>query len=125
MDSKKYQVNEVNAWNGWDPLKQVVLGNSFAPEIFENIGDHKLRDLLQQILYETYEDLMGIKKIKNYFRLKINVKNKIFYFDTKYSTNNFINNILACISTVFALNLNLNKMKKKLEYLDLINLAHN
>ena len=25
--------------------------------------------------------LMGIKKIKNYFRLKINVKNKIFYFN--------------------------------------------
>ena len=57
--------------------------------------------------------LMGIKKIKNYFRLKINVKNKIFYFNTKYSTNNFINNILACIATVFVLNLNLNKMKKK------------
>ena len=62
MDSKKYKVNEVNAWNGWDPLKQVVLGNVFDTEIFENIGDHKLRDLLQQILYETYEDLMGIKK---------------------------------------------------------------
>jgi hypothetical protein len=62
MDSKKYKINEVNAWNGWDPLKQVVLGNVFDPEIFENIGDHKLRDLLQQILYETYEDLMGIKK---------------------------------------------------------------
>ena len=57
--------------------------------------------------------LMGIKKIKNYFRLKINVKNKIFYFDTKHSTNNFINNILACISIMFVLNLNLNKMKKK------------
>jgi len=57
--------------------------------------------------------LMGIKKIKNYFRLKINVKNKFFYFDTKHSTNNFINNILACISTMFVLNLNLNKMKKK------------
>ena len=55
---------------------------------------------------------MGVKKIKNYFRLKINVKNKIFYFDSKYSTNNFINNILACISTMFVLNLNLNKMKK-------------
>jgi len=41
------------------------------------------------------------------------VKNKIFYFDTKYSTNNFINNILACVSTMFVLNLNLNKMKKK------------
>jgi len=57
--------------------------------------------------------LLGIKKIKNYFRLKINVKNKFFYFDTKYSTNNFINNILACISTMSVLNLNLNKIKKK------------
>ena len=57
--------------------------------------------------------LMSIKKIKNYFRLKINVKNKIFYFNTKHSTNNFINNILACVSIMFVLNLNLNKMKKK------------
>lgn len=57
--------------------------------------------------------LLGIKKIKNHIRLKVSVKNKIFYFDTKYSTNNFINNILACISTMFALNLNLNKMKRK------------
>jgi len=56
---------------------------------------------------------MSIKKIKNYFRLKINVKNKIFYFNTKHSTNNFINNILACVSIMFVLNLNLNKMKKK------------
>ena len=57
--------------------------------------------------------LMSIKKIKNYFRLKINVKNKILYFNTKHSTNNFINNILACVSIMFVLNLNLNKMKKK------------
>jgi murE/murF fusion protein len=57
--------------------------------------------------------LKSIKRIKNYFRLKINVKNEIFYFNTKYSTNNFINNILACISVVFVLNLNLSKIKKK------------
>jgi len=56
--------------------------------------------------------LLGIKKIKNYFRLKINVRNKIFFFDTKYSTDNFISNILACISTIFILNLDLNKIKK-------------
>ena len=62
MDSKKYKVNEVNAWNGWDPLKQVVLGNCFAPEFFEDVGDHKLRDLLQQILYETIEDIDNIQK---------------------------------------------------------------
>ncbi len=57
--------------------------------------------------------LLSIKKIKKYFRLKINVKNKIFYFFTKYSTDNFISNILACISTISVLNLDLNKMKKK------------
>jgi murE/murF fusion protein len=57
--------------------------------------------------------LLSIKKDKNLFRLKISVKNKIFYFYTKYSTNNFINNILANIAIMSVLNLNLNKMKKK------------
>ena len=57
--------------------------------------------------------LMGVKKVKNYFRLKINVKNKIFYFDVKYKTHNFVSNILASISVVFVLNLNLNQIKKK------------
>ena len=33
--------------------------------------------------------LLSIKKIKNYFRLKINVRKKIFFFDTKFSTDNF------------------------------------
>jgi murE/murF fusion protein len=56
--------------------------------------------------------LLNIKKIKNYYKLKIIIKGKIFYFDTKYSTNNYVNNILACISVMYVLNLNLNKMKK-------------
>jgi len=57
--------------------------------------------------------LSGVKKIKNYYRLKIIIKNKIFYFDIKYSTNNFLYNILACVSTMSVLNLNLNKIRKK------------
>jgi MurE/MurF fusion protein len=57
--------------------------------------------------------LINVKKIKNLYKLKVNVKNKIFYFYTKYSTKSFINNILACISTMLILNLNLNKMEKK------------
>ena len=56
--------------------------------------------------------LLSIKNFKNYFRLKVNVKNKIFYFDTKNRTYSFIKNILACISILNILNLNLNKMKK-------------
>ena len=62
MDLKKYKVTKANAWNGWDPLKQVILGNVFDPDFFEDIQDPKLRDLLQRLLYETHEDLMGIKK---------------------------------------------------------------
>ena len=55
--------------------------------------------------------LIKINKIKKYFRLKINVKNKYFYFYVKHKTNNFINNILACISTLHVLNLDLKKIK--------------
>ena len=56
--------------------------------------------------------LVTIKKIKNYFKLKINVKNKNLFFYTKNPTDSFINNILACISVLSVLNLDLNKMKK-------------
>ena len=57
--------------------------------------------------------LLKTRKVKNCYRLKIIVNKRIFYFDTMYSTNNFINNILACISVLSVLNLDLNKMGKK------------
>ena len=47
--------------------------------------------------------LMGVKKAKNYYRLKINIKNKVFYFNTKNSTKSFLSNILACISVLYVL----------------------
>ena len=56
---------------------------------------------------------MKISRIKNYHRLKIFVKNKIFYFDVAYSTNNFVSNFLACISVLYVLDLDLSFMKKK------------
>ena len=56
--------------------------------------------------------LSSINKYKNIYRLKIFVKNKFFYFDVKHNSTNFINNILACISVLLVLNLNLNKMRK-------------
>ena len=57
--------------------------------------------------------LLGTRRIRNHYRLKVIVKKRIFYFDTTYSTNNFINNILACISVLSVLNLDLNNMRKK------------
>ena len=58
--------------------------------------------------------LLKVKVIGGYYRLKINVKNEIFYFNTKYPTDSFIKNMLACISTLYALNLDLHNIEKKI-----------
>tara|TARA_B100000686_G_scaffold196981_1_gene203854 strand:- start:25942 stop:28794 length:2853 start_codon:yes stop_codon:yes gene_type:complete len=57
--------------------------------------------------------LLGIKKSKNIYRLKIQVNKKNYYFKSTLSTSSFINNILACISTLFILNLDLTRIKSK------------
>ena len=57
--------------------------------------------------------LLNIKKIKKKYIKKIKIKNKTFYFETIYSTNNFISNVLACISVLFVLNLDLKIIRKK------------
>ena len=50
-------------------------------------------------------------KIKNYYKIKICVINKIFYFYVKNFTDSFKSNILACVSVLYALNLDLKKVK--------------
>ena len=55
--------------------------------------------------------LSSVKKIKNYYQLKINVKNNLFDFNVSQNTNNFISNILACISALSVLNIDLKSMK--------------
>ena len=57
--------------------------------------------------------LSNIKKINKYYRIKVTVKTRNFYFDVPYSTGSFINNILACIGVLYVLNLNLIKINKK------------
>jgi len=56
------KITHVNAWNGWDPLKQVVLGNIYKPDFFDAVKDSKTRDMLQTLLYETHEDLANFKR---------------------------------------------------------------
>lgn len=56
------KINNVNSWNGWDPLEQVLLGNCYHPSFFEPVKDSRTRDLLQRLLYETQEDLANFKR---------------------------------------------------------------
>jgi len=57
-----YRVDKVNSWNGWDPLKQVVLGNCYSPDWFRDVKDISLRNMLQALVRDTQEDLDGIQK---------------------------------------------------------------
>jgi len=56
--------------------------------------------------------LLNSQRIKNYYRIKVIIEKNVFYFNVNNFTENLINNILASIAVLFALNLNLNKMKK-------------
>ena len=51
--------------------------------------------------------LKNIIKLKNYNLLKIKVKNNIYCLKIKNTAKNFINNLLACVATLYALNLKL------------------
>ena len=55
-------IKKVNAYNGWDPLKQILLGNVMNPSFFDDVKDPKLRHLLQKLLYETQQDLDNIQR---------------------------------------------------------------
>ena len=57
--------------------------------------------------------LFDAKKIKNNYKIKVIIKDKTYNFYTKYSTDNFIQNLLACISILLTFNLNLKKIEKK------------
>ncbi len=57
--------------------------------------------------------LVKTKKYKDLYKTKVSVNKKIYFFETKHSTQNFISNFLACISVLSCLNLELNKINKK------------
>jgi len=57
--------------------------------------------------------LLQTKKIKNYFRIKVSIEKRIFNFNVPHQTDNFISNILGCISILSTLDLNLELMKNR------------
>ena len=57
--------------------------------------------------------LLKTRKIKKFYRIKIIVKKQAFYFDIKYPAKNFIYNILASISVLNVLNLDISKIGNK------------
>ena len=62
---------EIEAYNGWDPLELVIVGRCFPPEYFDHIADPQVKNQLQQILYETEEDLNNLQKTIEQYGAKV------------------------------------------------------
>ena len=63
--------NCYNIWNKWDPLKVVVLGDTYQPEFYDGIKDNNVKDVLLRICEETLEDLEYYEKVLKDFGCKV------------------------------------------------------
>jgi len=78
---------------------------SFKPNVIFNAlhGQFGEDGYVQTILETAKVKYTHSGVIASYIAMDKEISKKLF-FDTKYSTDNFINNILACISAMFILN---------------------
>jgi hypothetical protein len=55
-------MNTINSYTSWQPLEEVIVGRAFSPDYFDFIENAQVRNQLQQILFETEEDLNNLQK---------------------------------------------------------------
>ena len=55
-------MSKVSAYTSWQPLEEVIVGRAYTPDYFDFIEDAQVRNQLQQILFETNEDLDNLQK---------------------------------------------------------------
>ena len=53
----------VNSYTSWQPLEEVIVGRAYDSDYFDFIADPQVRNQLQQILFETKEDLDNLQKV--------------------------------------------------------------
>ena len=52
----------INSYTSWQPLEAVIVGKAYTPDYFDFIDDSQVRNQLQQILFETEEDLNNLQR---------------------------------------------------------------
>ena len=52
----------VNSYTSWQPLEEVIVGRAYSPDYFDFIDNPQVRNQLQQILFETGEDLDNLQQ---------------------------------------------------------------
>ena len=53
----------INSYTSWQPLEEVIVGRVYRPDYFDFIEDAQVRNQLQQILYETEQDLDNLQQV--------------------------------------------------------------
>lgn len=52
----------INSYTSWQPLEEVIVGRAYTPDYFDFIDNAQVRNQLQQILFETEEDLDNLQR---------------------------------------------------------------
>ncbi len=55
-------MGQVSSYTSWQPLEEVIVGTAYTPDYFDFIDNAQVRNQLQQILFETNEDLDNLQK---------------------------------------------------------------
>ena len=61
----------VNSYTSWQPLEEVIVGRTYTPDYFDFIDNAQVRSQLQQILFETQEDLGNLARTIELFGAKV------------------------------------------------------
>ena len=61
----------INSHTSWQPLQEVIVGRAYPPDYFDFIENHQVRNQLQQILYETEQDLVNLQKVIETFGAQV------------------------------------------------------
>jgi hypothetical protein len=75
----------INSYTSWQPLEAVIVGRAYTPDYFDFIQNSQIRNQLQQILFETAEDLDNLQRIIEQYGATV-------YRPSLPDKNNFIKN---------------------------------
>jgi len=88
--------------------------DKFFNYLYKKAKLKKLKILSFSLKRKTNIYLKKIIKINNLYKLIINVENKDYLFYSKFNFKNFIQNLLATLSILLSMNLDLNVVKKSI-----------
>ena len=88
--------------------------DKFFKYLYNKAKLKKLKILSFSLKKKTNIYLKKIIKTNNLYKLIINIQNKDYLFYTKYNFKNFIQNVLATLSILSSMNLDLNIIKKSI-----------